>query len=217
VPSQYQENGDTTDVKTAQQLQTDSPDRSLPAERRRFIKGIATGAVLITVASRPAMGAWCTPSAWVSGNLSAHDDADTCGGRSPGYWATQPDRWPPQYRPGTCDDDEHGTCKKYESDGTPFHNITNSAGLTGPFYNNGTFKTLTMMQVLWLGGGGDAYQLGAHLCAALLNAATIPNYGMDEATVKEIWRQLATQGYYQPSVGTPMYPQDVVAFIKNTF
>lgn len=192
--------------------------RPVSVERRRLIKGVATGSVLMTVANRPAMGAWCTPSAWVSGNLSQPDKLrKTCGGRSPGFWRTRVERWPSRYSPGTCATSTPGTCTSYNDDGTPFHMaLINAAGLRGVFYGT-TFGTRTLMQVLWLEGSGDPYRLGAHIIAGLLNAATVPDYGMNENMVKEIWRQIEMQGYYQPSVGDPMYPQDVVKFLQNTF
>lgn len=73
------------------------------------------------------------------------------------------------------------------------------------------------MQVLWLQGNEDPYQLGAHMVAALLNAASIPDYGMSVRQVISIYGQLARRGYFQPSAGDPMSPQEVVLFIQNTF
>lgn len=183
--------------------------------RRRFVTGLATGSVLMTVASKPAMaGTWCTPSAWVSGNLSREELPNSCGGRSPGFWRTQDRQWPSHYKPGTCKNSGPGNCNVYNGDGTPFHQAIGDG--TGPFFGT-TFGDHSMMQVIWKQGHGDPYQLGAHICAALLNAATIPEYGMSEHQVIEIWYQLETQGFYQPSAGDLMTKQDVVAFIQNTF
>lgn len=73
------------------------------SSKRKLLKGAAVAPLLMTIASRPvlAMGI-CTPSAWVSGNLSDHNKERECGGRSPGYWKTKPGRWPNSYKPGTC-------------------------------------------------------------------------------------------------------------------
>lgn len=195
-----------------------APAAAVSTDRRRLLKGVATGSVLMTVANRPAMGAWCTPSAWVSGNLSQPDKLrKTCGGRSPGFWRTRVERWPSKYSTGTCATQTQGPCSSYNADGTPFHiTVINAEGKRGVFFGS-SFGTRTLMQVLWLEGSGDPHRLGMHIVAALLNAATIPDYGMSENMVREIWRQVSTQGFYQPSVGDPMYPADVVMFIQNTF
>lgn len=201
-------------------------DRSgTSASRRRLVAGLASGSILMTVANRPAIaggrgggsgdwkrGAWCTPSAWVSGNLSQNDDRQSCGGRSPGYWQSEARRWPSIYDAGSCKKGGRGTCTDYKNDGTPFHQFRG-----GPF-SGSFFGNQSMMQVLWLGGHSDPHQLGAHIVAALLNAASIPNYGMTRSMVIDVWHQLSTQGFYQPSPGAPaMTPEEVVLFIQNTF
>lgn len=186
-----------------------------PDSRRRFLKGAAGATpILMTVASRPALGAQCTPSAWVSGNLSDHGhERLTCGGRSPGYWKARAEMWSTtRYQPGTCSqklDYRNNTCTAYNGDGTPF----NAVFATGNRYYDGK----TLMQVLWLQGNEDPFQLGAHIVAALLNADSIPDYGMRPEDVVDIYRQLVTTGVYQPSAGDPMTAQDVVLFIQNTF
>ena len=211
--------------------------------RRRILKGAAVAApLMMTVASRPVLGAQCTPSAWVSGNLSDNGQDRSCGGRSPGYWKTNPHRWQgTRFMPGTCGGEvsEHhmrlrkhswgkesgydktyswqgtGTCKTYGSDGTPFHKFS-QLGRRGVFPGR-YYRDRTLMQVLWLKGHEDPYQLGAHIVAALLNAASIPDYGMSVREVIHMYGQLARLGYFQPSAGDPMSPQEVVLFIQNTF
>lgn len=185
------------------------------AGRRRFLKGAAAASpVIMTVVSRPVLGAQCTPSAWVSGNLSDHgQNRVSCGGRSPGYWKTHPKAWMSAgFSAGTCSSraSYKSICKDYNSDGTLF-NAVFSAG-------NYNYDGRTLMQVMWLGGNQDPYQLGAHIVAALLNAATISNYGMKVPDVVAMYNGLIRNGgLYQPSVGDPMTAQDVVAFIQNTF
>ncbi len=183
--------------------------------RRRLIKGVAGATpLLMTVASRPVLGAQCTPSAWVSGNLSDHGhEKMSCGGRSPGYWKTAARRWRRTgYHPGTCTMKHHGICRTYNNDGTPFHSSRRGGVFAGGFYGD-----RTLMQVLWLDGGADPYQLGAHIVAALLNAASNPGYGMSVADVQDMYRQLEFKGFYQPSSGEPMTTQECVLFIQNTF
>ena len=184
-------------------------------KRRHLIKGIgAATPLMMTIASRPVMGAQCTPSAWVSGNLSDHGHTRmSCGGRSPGYWKTRAGRWAVTgFVPGTCHHRAMShVCKAYKSDGTAFHQAA------GGVFAGRVFGNKTMMQVLWLNGDEDPYQLGAHMVAALLNAVSIPDYGMDRNDVMDMYRQLVTSGVYQPSVGEPMTAQDCVRFIQNTF
>jgi hypothetical protein len=214
--------------------------------RRRILKGAAVVApLMMTVASRPVlgMGARCTPSAWVSGNLSDHkDDRYSCGGRSPGYWKTNPQRWQGTgCIPGTYGGEEsrhqsrlrkrswgaksgydekhnwYGTTKSYNSDGTPFHQFSRLGRHRGIFTGR-VYGDKTMMQVLWSKGHEDPYQLGAHIAAAYLNAKTIPEYGMTPKQVLDMYNQLERRGYYQPSSGgAPMSRQEVVMFIQNTF
>jgi hypothetical protein len=162
--------------------------------RRHFLKGSAAVApVVITVASRPVLGAQCTPSAWVSGNLSDHGNFRTsCGGFNPTYWASSPSLWPAPYKPGT-----------------KFNDVFT--------LGNGYYDGKTLLQVLSLTAGEDPYGLGKNIVAALLNAASVTDYGMDVATVQEIYKQLVLNGIYQPSSGDPMIAQDVVAFIQNTY
>ncbi len=187
--------------------------------RRRILKGAAVATpLMMTVASRPVLGAQCTPSAWVSGNLSDHDhDRLSCGGRSPGYWKANPHRWAGTgFNPGTCEETSRfGTCYEYNSDGTPFHRF-NRLDRRGVFPGH-YYRNKTLMQVLWLRGHQDPYQLGAHIVAALLNAASFPDYGMTVRQVIHMYGQLARRGYFQPSTGDPMSPQEVVLFIQNTF
>lgn len=184
--------------------------------RRKFLKGAAAATpVMMTVASRPVLGAQCTPSAWVSGNLSDHGPKrDTCGGRSPGYWKNRFGDWPAGYDPGTCEKRSYSgmgqnPCKA-TSDATRFNNVFNQ----GFNYYDGK----TLMEVLWLEGNADPHQFGAHIVAMLLNAATFDNYGMTEQQVKDMYNEIISSGgIYTPSVGAPMTIPDVVEFIQNTF
>lgn len=209
---------DDSTQKSVQGLETPEANLNprLSERRRSLIKGAAAVTpIMMTVASRPVLGAQCTPSAWVSGNLSDHSQDRSCGGYSPGYWKTHPEQWV-RFKPGTCKySSKFGTCKEYKSDGTPFHRFSRMRrrGVFPGHY----YRDRTLMQVLWLKGHEDPYQLGAHIVAALLNAASKPDYGMSVRDVIRIYGQLARRGYYQPSAGDPMSPQEVVMFIQNTF
>src|SRR2546430_3514411 len=67
-------------------------------DRRRFLHGgLATGPVLMTLVSRPVLGAvqCVTPSAFVSANASVAGGGVGCGGHTPDYWAGAPSSAPP--------------------------------------------------------------------------------------------------------------------------
>jgi hypothetical protein len=70
--------------------------------RRRFgLAGLAAPAVMLSLASKPVMGAsyWCTGSGGMSGNTSGHGTKLSCLACSPGYWKTSPGTWPKPYYP----------------------------------------------------------------------------------------------------------------------
>jgi hypothetical protein len=200
--------------------------------RRRFVTGLAGGSVLMTVASQPAMAGLCTPSAWVSGNLSQVGGKHRrCGGKPPKHWRDKPKQWPSRYRPGNCKKDDKGKGKggghgggfghddrdcngKYASNGTPFHR---GYGDGSGACRGSSFGDKTMMQLLWEQNNSDLHRLGAHVVAALLNASSIPNYGMSEETIADIWLQVESRGYYKPPHGEAMSVEDVIRFLQNTY
>jgi hypothetical protein len=72
-------------------MQVDHPGepKQVDESRRRWTKaGLGAGAVLATLAGRPAFAGICqSPSAFSSGNMSHHSTAKTYTGRSPDSWA----------------------------------------------------------------------------------------------------------------------------------
>lgn len=72
-----------------------------PKRRRFTTAGIAASGAVLTLASRPVLGAGlCTPGAgltisgWTSGNLSANHKPIPALGKSPGYWKHDGRIWP---------------------------------------------------------------------------------------------------------------------------
>ncbi|BAN36154.1 hypothetical protein SCD_n02346 [Sulfuricella denitrificans skB26] len=194
-----------------------SPAQSVDESRRRFGKsGLAAGGVIITLASRPVLGAWAcqSPSGFQSGNVSSHGQPTTCMGRTPGYWGNKPEEWPLPYKAGTCVGDAN-YCNHPENwtttNATLFRNKFNCSGGGSIYYN------YTMFKVIWLGGGGDPDQLGAHIVSALLNAKmgwTSPV--LTEQAVKDMFNDWASKGYYEPSAGIKWYGADIVTYLKTT-
>ena len=72
------------------------------------------------------------------------------------------------------------------------------------------------MQVLWLGGRGDPYQLGAHIVAALLNAQKGWTPVLTVAQVKNIFNEWNDKGYFEPTAGIKWYAADIVYYLKST-
>ncbi len=179
--------------------------------RRNLVKGVVAAPLLMTIASRPVLAKGiCTPSAWVSGNLSDTSRLRECGGYSPGYWKKKTDQWPAPYQTGTCKpggySGNNGTCTDYNSDGTKFHDV----------FNGTQYGSDTLMQVLWRTGNQDYNRLGFHIVAALLNAASISDYGMTTTQVIDMYNQLQSTGMYTTSAGDLTIDQ-VVEYIKQTY
>lgn len=206
--------------------QTESFDES----RRRFTKsGLAVSGVLLTLASRPSLGAVVcnSPSGFLSGNASQHGTPQTCSGLTPDYWGThgggeggaQPNMWPSPYQPGTCG----STCRDWShwSNGTKFSSVFSCTN-HGLKYKNipGVYPTkqYSMMQVIWLGGGGDPYQLGAHIVSALLNAQSgkTPASVLGVTAVLIMFKEWDLTGYYSPTAGVQWDAGQIVTYLKST-
>ena len=207
-----------------------SPQKSVDQSRRK-LAGAAIGATaILTLASRPVLAGVCeSPSAAMSGNLSQHGTPIICSGRSPGYWTQHPEKWPASYDAG----DSTGQRNQAEnwSGGTLFHPtfalVTNSVGSSflADFDNNpiSAPTSLSMMQVMQMGEGNnpwglsDPANLGMHIVAALLNAAAGLTPVLSEPDVINMWREWASQGYFEPAANVKWYAEDIVEYILSTF
>ncbi len=193
------------------------------SQRRKLIKGVAIAApVMMTVASRPVLGAQCTPSAWVSGNLSdTGKEHVSCGGKTPYYWMKHPREWI-GFKAGNCEEHEYldsikgktpkhafgktdGKCKE----GTRFHRAE------GGMFPGSEYRGKSMMYVLKYDNSPDG--LARHCVAALLNAASIPDFGISQKEVLNIYKQLVSTGRYKPAVGDPISRYEMIEFFKNTY
>ncbi len=196
--------------------QTDSIDES----RRRFTKsGLVVSGVLLTLASRPSLGGGfvChTPSGFCSANLSTHGTQQYCSGLTPGYWGNwggsgpQPNKWPSPYSPGACKSGATGNSPSDWSGGTPFKNVFNCSGY-GSIYSS-----YSLMQVIWLTGGPDPNQLGSHIVAALLNAASGKTPALTVANVISIFNAWNQYGYYEPTAGVKWNGAQIVTYLLST-
>lgn len=206
---------------------------------RRRLTGAGLGmSAIFTLASRPVLAKQCTSaSGFESGNLSQHGTPPQCTGRTPGYWKNPQwaSEWPAPYSQGTCvsnngnggngngngngGDFESGGCSNSPENwagGTAFH-----PELYGTKFmaNN---KILTMNQVMVMNdstylGITDTHNLGAHIVAALLNAASGKTDGvLTVAQVKNMWQECQQNGYFVPITGVQWTPARVVEYLQST-
>lgn len=212
MPTNENQNGELKN----QQLNRDFDEqsKSVDESRRRFAQSsLIVSGVILTLASRPVLGATCqSPSGFVSGNVSNHGTPTTCSGRTPGYWGTHPEVWPTPYLPGKCSSTKQGECTKSKnwSGGTTFCSVFACTGY-GAIYSK-----YTMMQVIWLGGNADPQQLGAHIVAALLNAKMGWTPVLTEAQVIAMFNEWNLNGYFEPTAGVKWYAADIVAYLQTT-
>ena len=169
--------------------------------RRKFAKaGVVAVPVIMTLASRPAMGNYggssgggkCALSGMLSGNLSKPDDGTVCHGCTPGYWKTHQEQWGQTgCTPGKIDwvSDYDKTKPKIiwgDYDATHFDHV---------FGSGSDHDGESCMNVLWMTGHEDGYQLGAHAFAAYCNSKTDLNYGVSAWEVVDKY-QKAMAGTY---------------------
>lgn len=184
--------------------------------RRSFTKsGLAISGVVLTLASRPVLGDFVckSPSGFLSGNVSATGIPQMCSGLTPGFWGNHPERWPSPYVAGTCT----GSVKICNNPSnwttvgaTKFNSVFSCA-------NHGSiYSPYTMLQVIWSGGGGDPYQLGAHIIAALLNARQGLTPVLTEAQVINMFNEWDQKGYFEPTAGVQWDGADIVAYLQTT-
>jgi hypothetical protein len=145
--------------------------------------------------------------------LSHHPEEEPCYGRTPGYWKTHPEEWPSPYTPGTCEDPDVSTCKKWAG-GTTMKEVWVAA--LSPYDGSPAPR---MMQVLWWTGGQDRYQQGSHLIAAVLNNRSLKV----SETILPLARiiamgnaVLAGQNYVDSALGISWTGEQVVAYLQQT-
>ena len=194
----------STSATDASQPQAASPE----AGRRRLLQGgLAAGPVMLTLFSRPALGAFAcqSPSGFVSGNVSQHGNATFCSGLTPGYWKQSQHfaAWRAPYFPTTVSGSGGHAATK-------FHSAT-----TG--FNGSQFGSETMLVVLGTGGNAGGYTaLGRHITAALLNAAAGLTPVLSQTQVRNIWNEYVSKGYFEPSAGIQWGPDQIVAYLLTT-
>jgi hypothetical protein len=200
VPAQ----SDSTAPSDASQPHAAPPE----AGRRRLLQGgLAAGPVMLTLFSRPALGAFAcqTPSGFVSGNVSQHGNVTFCSGRTPGYWKQCQSFafWPAPYFPTTISGSGGHVA-------TLFHSAT-----TG--FNGTQFGSMTMLAVLGTGGNAGGYTaLGRQITAALLNAAAGLTPVLSVTAVRAIWNEFVSKGYFEPTAGIQWDAAQIITYLNST-
>ena len=196
-------------------------------DSRRRLTGAGLGmSVIFTLASRPVLAATCTTaSAAASGNLSQHGAPLICTGRTPGYWKNlqHANEWPAPYKQGTCNSggstNGAGGCSDSPQNwtgGTAFHPLFGGSNFK---INN---KSLSLNQVMVMNdssypGVKDPDNLGSHIVAALLNAASGKTDGvLSVTTVIGMWNEWVAKGYFEPSAGVKWSSAQIVTYLKTT-
>lgn len=202
-------------------------DVALNTSRRRLTGAGLGMSAIFTLASRPVLAVQCaSASATASANLSQHGTPPQCTGRTPGYWKNPQwaSEWPAPYTQGTCDGNNgngngNGGCSNSPDNwvaGTGFH--PELYGTKFMVNNN----SLSMNQVMVMNdstymGLTDKDNLGSHIVAALLNAASGKTDGvLTVAQVKTMWTECQMKGFFEPIAGVKWYPPQVVTYLQST-
>jgi len=177
-------------------------------KRRRFIKGAGIAApVIMALANRPAFGAVCTVSGFISvdpGNVSAQGHVvSVCGGKLPSYWINNQDIWPSGYYPVPV---IH----------TPPTPDTPATLMGGAFNFSGGLAASTLLSVLQGTGGTDTDSVYMYLTSALLNAAS-PSFGysLTVAEIQDMYKQIFA-GTYLAAPGVSWTGAQLAGFLTQT-
>jgi len=189
-----------TPTNTPQQPDLPATQSASERNRRRVIQsGLAAAPLLMTLLSRPVLGAVAcgTPSALLSASAS-RPAGPPCSGQPPAFWADRANftSWPAAYVPETT-----GVV-----DATPF-SPTFSPPLT-------YVPPATLLDVLNLPVNQD--DVACYSVAALLNADANLTPPLPSTVVQGIWRDYASNGYFEPTAGVKWYAADIVTYFKST-
>ena len=191
-----------------------SPETPKSDARRRLLRaGLASAPVVMTIASRPVLGATAcqSQSAGASANSAAARTVQMCSGLTPDQWKMQAASWPSPY----C-----GTNASQFGGASAFSFAQPSATLyhcpTTGFAGN-TFGKNTMLEVLDMGENSASLRgLGRWMVAALLNACSGRTPVLTESAVRAMWNDMLNQGYYEPTAGVRWGVPEIIAYLNTT-
>jgi len=200
-----------TPTNTPQQPELPATQSAAERSRRRVIQGgLAAAPLLMTLLSRPVLGAVpCTTcSGFVSLPTSTPRAPILCSGHTPEYWADPLNfgSWAATpYFPDT-------------STGTPPHTPTlfNFVFPSPQIYPS----TTTLVDVLGAPVGPNDL-VARYIVAALLNDAAGLAPPLPSNVVQGIWREYATSGggasgFFEPTAGVQWFQADIVRYLQST-
>jgi hypothetical protein len=209
--------------------------------RRKFTRaGFAGAGVILTLASRSALATGTggkTPSGFCSVNTSSHGQPIPCDGRNADYWKNCKNQWPSSCSTKRRFSQEfncNGRSSTYYQSCNLVHLIDYDdidrdseyqpylSWKYGRFYssfmnyynnynNSGSYK--------YTGKNGRNYdeaEIGRCVVAALLNCRSGRNKFLKEETIKAIFNEYQSKGYFTPTAGVKWYAADIVKYLKST-
>lgn len=173
------------------------------AKRRRLAKaGIGVAGVLWTLESRATMGPMIckSPSGALSGGLSSHYGPEpVCQGRSPGYWKNHTGEWPIPLDTMFADVFYVAGSKQ-----------SCTAETKDKSYLCSTMLNLVSPQHF------DQYKLAMHAVATYLNIKSGKINFLSVETLLNMWYEVQTKGFYNPTVGVQWSPEQVKNYLEAT-
>lgn len=170
---------------------------SNPKRRRWLQAGLSAPPVVMTVVSRPVLGAtqFCVPpSAYVSLPSSAPGMNGDCGGKGPAAWVGT-ESWPRPYCRG------------------PGHCGAGGASRFNDYFNPDLQGNPTLLAVL-----EDGIDVAKYVVAAELNrvAGLVPEAVLSASTLQHIWGEFATSGVFRPTAGATWTAAEIVDYLRST-
>lgn len=204
---------------TSSDIHTQTDVSSEQGGRRRFLGvGAKAAPFVLTLASQPALGVQCfTPSRSLSRNTSLTQNGkfgECTGAESPGNYKAQQDptskgayHWPAYPAPSTPFDEifYQGTSEGYTKFTKPAKGVS------------GGRVSKTFGEALQVNTSGQVHfhLIGAYLNKMGGNSAYIPDSAVTAQGIKDIWRDFAMRGYYEPVAGVKWYEKQIVDYLTD--
>lgn len=186
-------------------------NQKVDKSRRAFAKVGVAAPVIITLASRPALGSGgpgtlgdCfSPSKALSKNTSLSGGAPQCEGQSPGYWKNSMRTFPSPLTRTTL-----------------FHPLFAEGAYVGNSFKKlvgSNYVSMTLDEVLNLGGTTDKQMVAFHVVAALLNfyEGWVDKNAITDQGIKDIWAEYAADGSYSPVASVNWLAADIKSYLIN--
>jgi hypothetical protein len=212
--------------------------------RRKFTRaGFAGAGVILTLASRSALATGTgtggkTPSGFCSVNVtsSGHGQPVLCDGRNADYWKGCKNQWPSscntkkrfsqEFNCNGRSSTYYQSCNlvhliDYDDNDRDSDNRDYLIWKYGRFYSSfmNYYNTHTTGTYKFGGKNGKDYdesEIGKCVVAALLNCRSGRNKFLKEETIKAIFNEYQSKGYFTPTAGWKWYAADIVKYLKST-